>query len=181
MAVASAAITAVVILSIAGAGGTSAFLTSGAAAVPDTVITSGTAALTLSSLSMPTTPLYPGLTLYGAVTATNNGNVPVSIRVSDLAVPTGTVTNALYQALVVGVGATAGSDASSNAACAAGGVTPGWTGTSASRAPGPIGVTLAVGATRVLCVSLGLPLTASAGSQGLGAPDLAVTLIGTQE
>jgi hypothetical protein len=180
MTVATIAVCGLLVLSVLGAGGTSAFLTSGASAAPgSTVITSGTADLTLTALSLPGTLFYPGLTLYGAVTATNNGNVPVSIGVSGLTAPTSTA-NALSQALVIGVGAAASGDAASTAECTAGSVVPGWTGTFASATAGQIGATLPVGASRVLCVSVTLPVTAPTSAQGQTATGFRLRVIGTQ-
>lgn len=181
MTVASSAIAAVIILSIAGAGGTSAFLTSGAsAAAGTTVVTSGTAGLTITPAALSMTALYPGLTLYGSVTATNTGDVPLSIGVSGLSAPT-TGSNALSRALIIGLGAAASGDAASTAACAAGSVAPGWTGTFAAAVPGAIGSTLPVGASRVLCLSVALPLTAPTASQGQSADGFTVRIVGTQE
>lgn len=180
MAGGTVAVTAAVILSLSTAGGTGAFLTSAAATAPGTsVITSGTAGLTVSALSLSTAALYPGLTLYGAVTATNTGDVPLAIRVTGLNAPTSS-SNALSQTLVVGVGAAAANDAASVAACTAGSVTPGWTGTFASAAAGPIGSTLPAGASRVLCVSVALPLSAPSGSQQQSASGFGLRISGTQ-
>ena len=180
MALGTLAISAALILSLSGAASTGAFLTSGAAAAPGgAVITSGTAELSVTALSLPTPALYPGLTVYGAVTATNNGNVPVSIGVAGLTAPT-TTSNSLSQALVIGLGAAATGDAAATAACAAGTVSPGWTGTFATAVAGPIGSTLPVGASRVLCVSVTLPLTAPSASQNQVATGFRLRIIGTQ-
>jgi hypothetical protein len=168
---------AATVLGVSAAGDSSAFLTARAstAAVP-TVITSGTAALSVSALSMPTTALYPGLTLYAAVTATNTGDVPLLLGVAGLTPPSAaTASNALSQALIVGLGA-----ADSSAACAAGTATPAWRGSFAQAPAGLLGVTLAVDASRTLCVSVTLPATAPTASQGQSSTGFALRITGTQ-
>lgn len=173
MAAASTAVAVGVALVVSGAGGTSAFLSAGATVAPaGGVITSGTAALTVTALTLPTTALYPGLTLYGAVTVSNAGDVPLSVVVSGL---TETAPNDFTSALIVGVGA-----ADSAAACSAGTVTPGWTGTLANAPAGPIGATLAVGASGMLCVSVTLLPAAPTGGQGLSGAGFGLRLGGTQ-
>lgn len=172
-AVLSAAAFTLVLLATSEIGGTAAFLNASAAASPAAaVITSGTADLTVSALSFPATALYPGLTLYGAVTASNIGDVPLTLRVSGLTV-VGTPTNDLSTALVVGIGA-----AGSTAACTAGTVAPGWSGSVAAQTAGPVGLILRAGAPQVLCVSVTLPLTAPATSQGQPAANVGVRLTG---
>ncbi|ANP71290.1 hypothetical protein [Cryobacterium arcticum] len=168
---------AAALLGASAAGGTGAFLTARAStpAAP-TVITSGTAALTLTALTLPGTALYPGLTLYGAVTATNTGDVPLLLGVAGLTPPSvATASNALSQALSVGLGA-----ADSSAACTAGTATPTWRGSFAQAPAGLLGVTLAVGASRTLCVSVSLPASAPASSQGQSATGFALRVTGTQ-
>jgi hypothetical protein len=172
-AVLSAAAFTLVLLATSEIGGTAAFLNASAAASPAAaVITSGTADLTVSALSLPATALYPGLTLYGAVTASNIGDVPLTLRVSGLTV-LGTPTNDLSTALVVGIGA-----AGSTAACTAGTVAPGWSGSVTAQTAGPVGVILRAGAPQVLCVSVTLPLAAPATSQGQSAVNVGLRLTG---
>ena len=172
IAIASAA----VFFSVSGTAGTYALLTARASTSPSsTVITSGTADLALSSLSLATTALYPGLTLYGAVTATNTGDVPAALGVAGLTAPGGSAPNALSQALIVGVGA-----ATSSASCTSGAATPTWTGSFASATAAPIGVTVPIRATQVLCVSVSLPATAPAASQGQSATNFTLRISGTQ-
>jgi len=172
VAIASAA----VFFSVSGTAGTYALLTARAStSTTSTVITSGTADLSLSTLPLTTTALYPGLTLYGAVTATNTGDVPLVLGVSGLTAPGGSAANALSQALIVGVGAPG-----TGAACTSGAVTPTWTGSFASATAAPIGVTVPVGAAQVLCVSVSLPLTAPTASQGQSAANFALRISGTQ-
>ncbi|WP_162942695.1 hypothetical protein [Cryobacterium soli] len=175
------AVLAATVLGVSAAGDSSAFLTARAStAAAPTVITSGTVALSVSALSMPTTALYPGLTLYAAVTATNTGDVPLLLGVAGLTPPSAaTASNALSQALIVGLGA-----ADSSAACAAGTATPAWRGSFAqaqAQAPaGLLGVTLAVDASRTLCVSVTLPATAPTASQGQSSTGFALRITGTQ-
>lgn len=174
--VAASAVITLALLATSEIGGTAAFLNASASTAPAaSVITSGTADLTLSPLSLPAAALYPGLTLYGAVTATNIGDVPLTLRVSGLTT-INPATNPLSASLVVGVGV-----AASAAACAAGSVTPGWTGTVAAQAAGPIGVTLRAGTPQVLCVSVALPTTAPTTSQGQSAANVGLRVAGTAE
>jgi hypothetical protein len=160
----AAAVIMTALLATSEIGGTAAFLNASATTAPAaSVITSGTADLTVSALSLPATTLYPGLTLYGAVTARNTGDVPLTLLASGLTV-TGPAANELSTSLVIGVGV-----APSAAACAAGAVTPAWSGTLAAQAAGPIGMTLRAGSPQVLCVSVALPVTAPASCQGQSA------------
>jgi len=167
---------AALLVAASGTAGTYALLTASATTSPTTtVITSGTADLRISTLPAMTTALYPGLTLFGAVTATNTGDVPLLIGVSGLTAPTGTGTTELSQSLIVGLGV-----APSTTACNQGTVTPTWTGSFASAQASPIGATISVGAAQVLCVSVSLPLNASVASQGKTATNFALRISGTQ-
>lgn len=161
-------------LSVVGTTGTYALL-SASASTSSTVISSGTAELTVSSLTLATESLYPGRTLHGVTTVTNTGDIPLVLQVSGLTAPQGASPNALAQALIIGVGSS-----SSAEACASGSVTPTWSGTFAAATAGPIGTTVPVGASQVLCISVALPLSAPAASQGKSADGFAVRIVGTQ-
>lgn len=156
--VAVGAASAGIVLAVSATGGTYAYLNS-AAAAGGAVLQSGTAALSVSTLSLPTPALYPGRTARGSATVTNTGTVALKLRVSGLTFSS--AASAFSSALVVGAGLP--STGSTAADCA--NVFPStWSGTRAAPAPAPLNTTLAAGATVVLCVSVTLPA---------GAPDAA--------
>ena len=162
---AAASLLLALLLAVFGAGGTYALWSASAAASTAVTISSGNAALTVGALALPTTALYPGLTVYAPVTAQNTGTVPLALRVTGLAPATGSA--ALSGALTVGVAA-----AVSAAACAAG-VAPTWKNTSGGTFPVVLATpAVAPGASVVLCVSLEMsgaaPTTAQGQSAGFG-------------
>ncbi|MFB2556742.1 hypothetical protein [Herbiconiux liangxiaofengii] len=160
----------------AGSSGTFALLNaSESTAEAPAVLTSGTAELTVSRISMPTSALYPGLTVSGPVTVTNTGAVPLSIAVSGLTASGAAPTSPFAAALVFGVGT-----AAPGRSCTDGGARSSWTGTFASVTPGPVSVSVPAGESRVLCVSATLPQDAPAATQGQPATDFLLRLIGTQ-
>ena len=172
MAKAIASFTVAICLAVTAAGGTYALLNSSAPVSPVATITSGTAALTVSTLSLSTAGMYPGLTVYGPVMVNNTGDVPLTMRVTALTPPTASTT--FSQSLTIGVAVVA-----SLAACTTG-VVPTWTGTFAAAAAGVIGSTLAVGGSAILCVTVTLPLAAPAGSQSQSATNFGLQINGTQ-
>jgi hypothetical protein len=166
----------VLLLCVAGTTGTQATLRASAStSAHSVVISAGSADLNLSTLSLDTTSLYPGLTLVGAVTATNTGNVPLSLGVAGLTMPSGAAANALSGALVVGV-----QPVESASSCTAADASPVWSGSAASAPAGPIGSTLQTASSQVLCVSVTLPIDAPADSQGQSASGIRVRISGTQ-
>lgn len=160
-------------LAVLAAGGTYALLNSSASAGSGATITAGTAALTLSPLNLTTTKLQPGLTVYGAVTVSNGGQVPLAVRVAGLTAPT--ASTLFSQSLSIGVGV-----AASAVDCQSGSVGSTWTGTFASNTPAGIGPTLAVGGSVILCVAVTLPIDAPGGAQGQSATSFGVKLDATQ-
>lgn len=159
---ATASLTLALVLAVFGAGGTYALWSSTAVASPTVTMTAGNAALAVGTLALPTTALYPGLTVYAPVTVQNTGTVPLTVRVAGLVPPT--TSTALSQNLTVGVAA-----AASAGACTAG-VAPTWTGTFAGAVPAALATpTLAPGASVVLCASLSLSVAAPAAAQGQSA------------
>jgi len=162
-------------LAVLAAGGTYALLNSSAPVGSGATITAGTAALTLSPLNLSTTKLHPGLTIYGAVTVSNGGHVPLSTRIVGLTAPT--ASTAFSQSLSIGVGV-----ATSAAACQGGSVASTWTGKFASNTPEAPGArpTLPVGGSVILCVAVTLPIDAPIGAQGQSATSFGVKLDATQ-
>ena len=162
---AAASLLLALLLAVFGAGGTYALWSSSAAASTAVTVSSGSAALTVGTLALPTTGLYPGLTVYAPVTAQNTGTVPLALRVTGVVPATGST--ALSGSLTMGVAA-----AVSAAACAAG-VAPTWKNTAGGALPAVVATpALAPGASVVLCVSLEMssaaPTTAQGQSAGFG-------------
>ncbi|GAA0992970.1 hypothetical protein GCM10009563_08190 [Subtercola frigoramans] len=143
-----------------GAGGTYALFNSSAAASTKVSVVAGTASISVTSpLALPAVVLYPGGTIRGPVTVSNTGNTPVALRVTALSGPS--PANVFSQALTVGVGA------GTAAACAAGTVTPTWSGTFASATAAPIGSLVPIGGSAELCVSVALAAAAPNAAQDL--------------
>ncbi|TFB87205.1 hypothetical protein E3O44_08730 [Cryobacterium algoricola] len=140
-----AATTAAVILAVLGAGGSYAFLNTSAPVSAATTITSGTATVSVSPLSLPTTPLYPGATISAPVTVTNTGDVPLAIRVAGLTAPSPAIPVSSWLTVGLAVGACPAVPAPSWSAVV--GTTP---------AVAALGATVPVGASIVLCVSVAL-------------------------
>ena len=136
-------------------------------------ISSGTVNLTVSTLTLPTTLLSPGLTVYGYAAVANTGDVALSLA-GTLSAPTAS-TN-FSQALTVGF-----STAATAAACT--GATPTSTATFASPSALTFG-TLPTTATSVspiyVCVSVTLAATAPAVAQGQSASAFGIALSGVQ-
>lgn len=155
-------------------GGTYALWNSAQPAVAASTIRSGNAELTVTTaLAMPTTVMYPGLTVYGSAALQNTGTIPLTLRTTGLTVPTPTV---FSQALTVGF-----ATAANATNCGTGVVTSAWVySTFASPTVGPIGTPLAVGSTAVLCVSAQLADTAASTAQGEAAANFVVAMDGIQ-
>lgn len=165
---------AAIVLAVTAAGGSYAYLSQSAEALPSTTVTSGTAALAVvSPIVLPTTPMYPGLTIRSAVNVTNSGDVPLALRVVGLTGPT--ISTTFSKALTITVGV-----ATDAAQCTNGTVTPRWSGTFASAAAADLGSTLAVGSSAILCVAVSLPTDAPSGSQGQSALGFELLIDGTQ-
>jgi hypothetical protein len=178
---AAAVVGVAALVAVATDGGTFALLSARASTDPVT-ITAGSADLTLSNLTMPTTALWPGDTEFGVLTASNTGDVPLDLSVAT-ARGTGSAATAGSPA-----GSTAGSTAdlrvavgaaTSAAACRSGVMHTTWTGTLDSNAPTSAGISLRPGAAVVLCVGLTMPSSAPASQQGLST-DFTATITGTQ-
>jgi hypothetical protein len=168
-----ASVAVAICLAVLAAGGTYALLNSNASTGSAVTIKSGTATLSVSPLTMSTTALYPGLTTYGTATVTNSGDVPLSVRITQLTSPTSTTP--FSQSLTIGVGL-----AASPTACSNGTFTPAWTGAIPSATTAVIGSGLAVGSSATFCVAVAMPLTAVSGSQGQSAANFGILIDGTQ-
>jgi len=167
------------VVSLGEAGGSLARLSDSAStAEGPVVVTSGSAALTLGTLSLPTDPLYPGLTLNGPVTVTNDGTVGLTLGVAGATVTSVHADTRPVPALVLGLGT-----ASSATDCRAGRTAPVWSGAAADTAPAvaaPTSVVLAAGESRILCVSVAMSDDGRSTSQGLSDLALSLRVTGTQ-
>lgn len=171
LALAAASAFLAVILATTAAGGTYALLNS-SAATPSSTIISGTATLTVSTLTLPTVALYPGLVIAAPVTVTNTGDVPLAVIRSSLIAPTAVST--FSAALTIGLTVVA-----TPAACT-GTVTPTASATFANAPSAAVGLTLATAQSGTLCVSVALSADAPNSSQTSSAPNFAVVLTGVQ-
>lgn len=175
---ASAAVAAAIVVALSTNGGTFALLTAGATtpAGPNT-ITSGSAGLTLGSLTLSGTPLYPGATAYGVATARNTGDVSLDLSV-EMTRPGSTTTGKGATSARPDVAVALGTTTSATV-CRAGNVQSTWSGSLDSGSPTPAGITLRPGAVQVLCVALTMPRNAPASQQSLST-DFTMTITGTQ-
>jgi tripartite-type tricarboxylate transporter receptor subunit TctC len=177
--VAASAGTAVV-LAVAAAGGTYAFLNS-SRQVPGATLTAGTATLAVTTpLALTPTTLYPGSSVRGTAVVSNTGNVPLRLRVAGLT-PPGSAT-AFTSALTIGVGIVTASTECSDT------FVPTWTGTFASATPADLPVTLARPSTpavpassAMICVRVALSTTAPDGAKTQPAANFAVLIDGRQQ
>lgn len=169
-----------VVIAVGAAGGTYALWNASAPVPTSATLTAGTATVAITSaLVLPTTRLYPGLTIYGPATIRNTGNATLRLTLTELARQT--ADSAFASALILTVG-----PAASAAACSAGTMTtelsmefvssPRISSTSAVS----LGVILAPGESSVICVGVGLPATAAASAQGQSATTFTMQLAGVQ-
>lgn len=170
---AAAAVGIVAVVAVSTDGGTFALLSARSSTEPAT-ITAGSADLSLSSLALPSAPLYPGATEFGVVTATNTGDVPLDLGIAMARAGAATSASGVRSDLRVTVGA-----ATSAAVCRAGSVRPTWSGTLDSTSPRSAGIALPAGAAVVLCLGVAMPADAAASQQGLST-DFTTTVSGTQ-
>ncbi|MDY7541681.1 MULTISPECIES: hypothetical protein [unclassified Cryobacterium] len=162
-------------LAVLGTGGSYAFLNSKAPIAAGT-LQSGTATLTASPVTLSTAGMSPGLTVYGAATVTNTGNVPLALRIVSLTPPTNAAAiTDLTPSLTIGLAVVA-----SAAVCTAGSV-PTWsTVLNATPTAASLGTTLPVGGSAVLCLSVALALDAPSKAQGLTATNFGIVIDGIQ-
>ena len=159
---------AAIMLAVTAAGGSYAYLSQSAPLAPVT-LTSGIAALTTTSLTLPTAKLFPGNKVSSSVVVSNTGQVPLALRVTGLTGPA--TPTALSGALEIGLAVVAQS-----ATCPAAAT---WTGTIATATTTALDSTVAVGGSNRLCVYATLPSTAPLNSQGATAT-FGILIDGTQ-
>lgn len=163
-----------IVLGVLAGGGTFAVWTVAApAAAATTTLRAGSAGLTAGALNLSAAGLYPGRTLYASTTVTNSGTAPLALTLDPVKGPAAPTT--FTASLVVSVGKTV-----SSADCTAGRVTPTVTTPVGAAAGSDLQLTLAPGASTILCIGIGMPQTAPAAAAGAAASALAITVSGTQ-
>ena len=163
-----AGLIAAIVLAVTAAGGSYAYLSQAAPLSPVT-LSSGTAALTVTALTLPTAKLVPGTNVASSVIVSNTGQVPLALRVTGLTGPA--TPTALSGALAIGLAVVA-----QTATCPAAAT---WTATIATATTTALNSTVAVGGSNKLCVYASLPSTAPLDSQGATAT-FAIAIDGTQ-
>lgn len=162
-------VAAAICLAVLGAGGSYAYLNASAPVSAATTIKSGTATLTVSTLSLPTSVLYPGVTVSAPVTVTNIGDVPLALRMAGFTPPAPATTLSASLSIGLYVGACPVVPA------------PTWTAVlNTTPVVTSLGKTLPVGGSTILCVSVTLPLSAPATTQGLSAANFGIVIDGIQ-
>jgi len=162
-------VTVAIALAVLGAGGSYAYLNASAPVAAATTIKSGTATLTVSSLTLPVSALYPGATVNAPVTVTNNGDVPLALRIAGFTPPTPATTLSASLSIGLSVGACPVVP------------NPSWSALlSTTPVVTSLGKTLPIGGSTLLCVSVTLPLSAPATAQGLSATNFGIVIDGIQ-
>lgn len=159
-----------IVIGVLAGGGTFAVWATSASAASTSTVTAGSAALSLTPLSLTATDLYPGKTVWGTTTVRNDGTTPLTLSLQGIS--SSAVATAFTSALVVSAGT------GSPANCTAGKVAP--TAAAPLGAAANLGTTLAPGATVTLCIGVGLPAQAPAGAAGAASTALSLTVTGTQ-
>ena len=156
------------VLGILAGGGTYALWSEAAPVGSDAVLTAGTAELAVSAATLAATELYPGRTVSAATTVRNTGTVPLSLSLTATGADT-----AFTRALRVSVAPTTAA-----ADCTAGRVPV--SGSAAVGTAADLGITLAPGASTMLCIGIGLPATAPAAAAGAASTPLTLSISGAQ-
>lgn len=159
-------------LGVLAGGGTFAVWTVAAPAATAATLQSGSAGLTATGLQLSAVGLYPGRTVVAPTTVRNTGTTPVALRLDPVKGPA--ASTAFTASLAVSVG-----KAASATDCSAGRVIPTVT-TGVGAAGSDLQLTLAPGASVVLCIGVGMPQNAPAAAAGAAASSLAMTISGTQ-
>lgn len=175
--VTSAVVVAAVVLALWPTGGTLAALDARATTGTTSPITSGTADLTVGTLSMPSTPLWPGATVRGSVAVRNTGDVPLALSVLVARAASTTTTPAAASVPLPGLVARLGVSDSA-ATCQSGISQPTWTGAVGSPSA-DAGIEVQPGSSTVLCLALTLPSNATTAVQGQHT-GFTMTITGTQ-
>ena len=160
-----------IVLGVLAGGGTFALWTVAAPAASAVTLQAGSAGLTSTPLQLSAANLYPGRTVYAATTVSNTGTTPLALTIDPV---TSTAATPFTTAVAVNVGKTA-----SAADCTAGRV-PATVTTTVGAAGSDLQLTLAPGASQLVCIGVGLPQNAPAAAAGAAASTLTITISGTQ-
>ena len=153
-------LTTAIVFSISASGGTYAYLSASQPVVlfngsTTATITAGTATLTVNSDTIGFANLYPGDSRSATITVGNTGVTALALSIAPITGPS--TENGLTAAVAPGT----------------------CPGTSAGVPSGPLGVTLAPGASAPVCLAVGMSTTAPSAAQSLGTT-VTVALTGTQ-
>jgi hypothetical protein len=162
-----------IVLGVLAGGGTFALWTAAAPAAAAVTLQAGSSGLTATPVDLSATGLYPGRTISGATTVRNTGTTPLALTIDR--VTSSTAATPFTSAVAVTVGPTA-----SVADCTAGRIAAAATTGVGAAAASDLGLTLAPGASQLLCIGVGLPQTAPAAAAGEAASVLTITISGTQ-
>ena len=161
-----------IVLGVLAGGGTFALWTAAAPAAAAVTLQSGSATLTATPLDLSAIGLYPGRIVYAATTVRNTGTTPLALTIDP--VTSTAAATPFSTAVAVTVGNT-----SSVADCATGRV-PATIATTVGAAGSDLQLTLAPGASQLVCVGVGLPHNAPAAAAGAAASVLTITISGMQ-
>ena len=162
-----------VVLGVLAGGGTFAVWNTTASAASAATLRAGSSSLSVTSLPLSATGLYPGRTVYGASTVRNTGTTALALSLDSVTGPK--PATPFTSAVMVSAGT-----ARSAADCTAGLGAPAATAAVGSSPHAPLGATIAPGASVLLCVGLGLPVGAPASAAGGTASSLTISISGTQ-
>lgn len=162
-----------IVLGVLAGGGTFAIWTAAAPAASAVTLRAGSAGLTATPLELSATDLYPGRTVWAPTTVRNTGTTALALAIDPVTSSAGAT------AFTAAVAVTAGTAASA-ADCTAGRV-PATVTTRVGAASGSdLQLTLAPGASHIVCIGVGLPHDAPADAAGGAASVLSLTVSGTQ-
>lgn len=162
-----------IVLGVVAGGGTYAAWNVAAPAAAATTLQAGSAGLAATGLQLNAVGLYPGRTIHAATTVRNTGTTALALRLDSA--KSATAPTAFTRSVLVSAAA-----ASTVADCTAGRV-PALATTGLDAAGGTdLQLTLAPGASALLCIGVGLPQSAPAAAAGAAASALTITISGTQ-
>jgi hypothetical protein len=162
-----------IVLGVVVGGGTFAAWAVSAQAAPSVTLQAGSAALTATPLQLSATGLYPGRTVYAPTTVRNTGTTALALAIDPVTGPT--PPTAFTAALTVTAGI-----AASAADCTAGRTPAAVTTALGATAASDVNITLAPGASALLCIGIGLRTDAALSAAGAASTSVTVTVSGTQ-
>jgi hypothetical protein len=166
-------VSAAIVIGVGVGGGTYAVWNVATPTGSGTTVRAGSASLTASDPHLSATGLYPGRTVYGVSEVRNTGTTPLALALDTIAGPA--TPTAFTSALQVSIGT-----AATAADCTAGKVSPTVVATLGTPTASDLKVTIARGASALLCIGVGLPQGAPAAAAGAAASPLTLTISGTQ-